>query len=140
MANGEWEVKLKNGKSISGISMCSITQGSNRKDGEYDLKNNIDTSGTGFNCWCKITHTELTECIKTQQFPWVFVEEFWQISDNDLQNDDNPALPAKYFTRGANNCSWSCAQECGYKFFDYNSYIILQSHGVEYIQDYYTKK
>ena len=136
LSNGEWMVTLRNGKSMRGIAVCSDTPGT-----EHDeLRDNINTNGNGLNCWCKLTQTDLSECLITKNFSWLFIDDFELISDKDIElfADDDTSRPKGYWTRGENSCSWDCAYECGYKLLDYGRHRQRTMHGVPLIRQYIT--
>lgn len=137
LGNGEWIATLKNGKSMRGISSCSTSKASIK----YELRDNIDMSGDGLNCWCKLTQTEVSECLITPEFSWMFVEEFWLVDDTEINNyaDDETILP-EYYNRGENACVWQCAQYCGYELYDYGGHKQRALHGVPYIKEFIINK
>ena len=138
LANGEWTITLQNGKTMKGIAMCSNTKGSVRDE----LRDNIDTSGNGINCWCKLTQTDVSECLATQKFSWIHMGDFGPIDDLDMDDfkvyDEfhNP-MPDAYYKLGQSTCPWMCAHECGYQLFDYGGRDRARAmHGVPWIDAY----
>lgn len=137
LANGEWIITLKNGKNVSGIAMCSATKGSV----QGELHDSIDTNGNGQNCWCKITKTDLSECLVTQKFSWLSMGDFPPIDELDMEDKGvydkyhNP-MPDAYYQLGQNTCPWQCANECAYQLLDYGNHLIRTLHGVPLIKQY----
>lgn len=134
LGNGEWMVTLQNGKNIRGIGMCSTTPGAVRDE----LRDDIDTSGDGIYCWCRITQTELSECLETPHFSWMYMEEDFSPVDADhIEYDKNSRTkPDEYYQIGENDCLWRCADECGQRIFDYGTHRIRAMHGVPWIDLY----
>ena len=140
ISNGEWKVALRNGKTMKGIAVCSDTQGSE----DDELRDEINTnSNNGLNCWCKITQTDLSECLVTQKFSWQYKGNFGLVDASDVEmfndNRSNPEssfYPAEYYIVGQNNCLWQCADECAYGLFDYGLHRQRQMHGVPLMVDY----
>lgn len=142
LANGEWTVTLQNGKTMQGIAMCSNTRGTVKDE----LKDVIDVNGGGANCWCKLTKTDLSECLVTQKFSWIFMDNFTPIDASDMEGKGiydsyhNP-MPDEYYKLGQNTCLWQCANECGYQLFDYGGRDRTRTmHGVPWIDMYDTNK
>lgn len=137
MSNGEWSIKLKNGKTMRGIAVCSNTAGA-----RGELRDNVSSGGNGLNCWCKLTHTDLSECLITEKFSWMFVDDFWLVNDSDLEeyadgyDEYHDLMPDEYYHRGENGCAWRCANECGYELFDYGNHFQRAMHGVPLIRQY----
>ena len=137
LSNGEWTVTIKNGKTMRGIAVCSNTGGT-----KGELRDNISQSSNGLNCWCKLTQTDLSECLITQKFSWMFVDDFWMVNDSDLEDFEmgydeyHGLMPDAYYRRGENGCAWQCANECGYQLFDYGNHYQRAMHGVPLIRQY----
>ncbi|MBP5485824.1 MAG: hypothetical protein J6Y07_03915 [Alphaproteobacteria bacterium] len=137
LANGEWAVTLQNGKNAQGTAMCSTTKG-NVSD---ELRDNIDTSGNGMNCWCKLTQTDLSECLVTQKFSWIYMgeESYRLVNSDDLEHKgaNSDSMPDDYYQLGQNDCLWRCATECGQQMFDYGGRDRMRTmHGVPWIKLY----
>lgn len=137
LANGEWTITLKNGKNVGGIAMCSTTKGSTKDE----LRDSIDTNGNGQHCWCKITKTDLSECLVTQKFSWAFMDGFAPVDALDMEDKGvydeyhNP-MPDAYYQLGQNTCPWQCANECAYQLLDYGNHRVRALHGVPLIKQY----
>ena len=129
--NGEWKVTLKNGKTMGGIAVCSKSSASV----QYELRGDIDENTEGVNCWCKLIRTDLTECLLTEKFSWMFVGDFDLVDDSDIE-DFNRIYPDAYYKLGADTCSWRCAFQCGYELIDYGSHKQRAMHGVPLIRQF----
>lgn len=139
VGNGEWKVLLKDGRSLKGIAVCSNTEA-----GEVgELREEIDTSGSGLNCWCQLTETDLSECLVTPKFSWAFIEKYWLVDNEDMQDLEfgyeygiRNLMPSGYYQRGQNTCPWLCALECGHRVYDLGKWLQRSLHGVPFIEQY----
>ena len=140
---GEWEIQIRNGnKSVKGIAVCNNTAGT-----EVDeLRDNVDPhTNNGRHCWCKITQTDLSECLVTQKFSWEYKGDLGLVDADDVEffNDYkadptgvDSLYPAAYYEVGQNNCLWQCADACAYNLLDYGRHRQRQMHGVPLIRDF----
>nr|MCR4917663.1 hypothetical protein [Alphaproteobacteria bacterium] len=133
LSAGKWKTILKSGKSVYGTAMCSTTVGSEK----HEFRDDIDTSGDGLNCWCKLEKSELRACLLHPKYPWMFAntetistaedEQDWE----DYKDADYMSLgPRESAKAGENGCIWNCAKTCGYLLYDYGSGLIKKLHGV----------
>lgn len=142
LANGEWTITLQNGKTMKGIAMCSNTRGSVRDE----VRDSIDIGGNGANCWCKLTKTDLSDCLVTQKFSWISMGDFTpvdsaEMEDKGVYDSSHNPMPDAYYQLGQNTCLWECANECGYQLFDYGGRDRARvMHGVPWIDLYDTDK
>ena len=141
---GEWEIQIRNGnKSVKGIAVCNNTAGGQ----EDELRDNVDAhTDSGKHCWCKITQTDLNDCLVTQKFSWEYRGEFGPVDAEDVEwfNDNKTSsyvdlYPAGYYQEGQNSCLWECADACAYHLLDYGRHRQRQMHGVPQIVDFVKK-
>ncbi|MBO7053156.1 MAG: carboxypeptidase-like regulatory domain-containing protein [Alphaproteobacteria bacterium] len=141
---GEWEIQIRNGnKSVKGIAVCNNTAGGQ----EDELRDNVDAhTDSGKHCWCKITQTDLNDCLVTQKFSWEYRGEFGLVDAEDVEwfNDNKTSsyvdlYPAGYYQEGQNSCLWECADACAYHLLDYGRHRQRQMHGVPQIVDFVKK-
>ena len=135
---GEWKVTLKNGKSMSGIAVCSKSSASV----QYELRDSIDENTEGVNCWCKLIQTDLAECLITEKFSWMFVGDFDLVDESDIEdfnigyNKFHNLMPQAYYQIGGNSCLWHCAYECANQLLDYGTSHQRTMHGVPLIRQF----
>lgn len=142
---GEWEIQIRNGnKAVKGIAVCNNMAGSK----EDELRDNVDAhTDNGKHCWCKITQTDLTDCLVTQKFSWEYRGEYGPVDAEDVEwfndnksNADSVELyPAGYYQEGQNGCLWECADACAYNLLDYGRHRQRQMHGVPQIVNFVEK-
>ena len=142
---GEWEIQIRNGnKVVKGIAVCNNTAGTQ----EDELRESVGAhTDTGKYCWCKITQTDLTDCLVTQKFSWEYKGAFENVSAEDVEwfntnkveTDGIELYPAGYYQTGQNACLWECADACAYNLFDYGRHRQRQMHGVPQIVDFVKK-
>ena len=142
---GEWEIQIRNGnKSVKGIAVCNNTAGGQ----EDELRDSVGAhTDTGKHCWCKITQTDLDDCLVTQKFSWEYKGAFETVNAEDVEwfnankaeTDGVELYPAGYYQAGQNACLWECVDACAYSLFDYGRHRQRQMHGVPQIVDFVKK-